>query len=234
MIAGAGRVADAVRRGQGGKEHRPGRHVAGRRVERGHRRVAIEEAERRRIERVRIIGDIVDVIDAERGVGAIAVADPVDEARPGVALEGEGDRNAVIHRAVGAGIIVIDAVGGENDGTRIDQRAGADIAVGAIHDADAIHIGAIDDVGWRIIVVRHDGMSRRCDAQSGQSGRCQKGRTTGARQQARAILTNAHDVNSPKTVEEAMQLLDARQLPKNESFCHVSKKTQCSLCVMKL
>ena len=224
MIAGAARLADRGRGGQGREEDGPGRHVGGRCVQRRHRDVAIEETECRRVERVRIIGDVVDIIDAERRVGAVIVRNPVDHAGAGIRFEGEGHRGAAIDGAIVGRCVIIDAMGSEDDGARVDERSGANEPIVAIHDADTVH-ATVENVRGSLVVGRHDGLCDRCDAESRYGCGSEKGRATGARQQARAILANVHVINSPKTKGEASQLKCPRQSVARRKSGLVSKRS---------
>jgi len=136
---------------------------------------------------------VIDIVDAERRVRLVVVGNPVDEARPGVILESEGNRNAAIDRAIVGGGLIVHAMGGEDHRARVDQRACADKAVVAIHDADAVHVAAVDDVRRRLVIIWNDGMSCWRDAQSGGGDGGKEAGTTGAHQQLRPILTNVHD-----------------------------------------
>ena len=140
------------------KQHRPGRDIEGRRVERGDRHVGLDEAA---IERADIVPYILDIVDRACSIGEERGRRPV-EAEPAaqrteiVLLEADADGRAAGRRTVGRGRPRIHAVRGEDDGARIDQRAraGPDRSTACIGDdlADAGDVDRIEDAGGRRLV----------------------------------------------------------------------------------
>ena len=174
VVSGAGGLRVGGWRRKCGEEQGPGRDIAGRCIENRKGDVAFKEAKPLGARaRFQIVQDLRDVED---GKVRIAARDTLftQSMKPG-RESAPNDQAAPDRVPEIAGIPIIHAMGGEEDGARIDERPRADKAVIAEEHANAGHVGGVvQNAIRRDAVHRHD-LSNLLLRQGWRSGQRQDG-----------------------------------------------------------